>query len=166
MTAQVDSFNNPHLENEKHSLPIPVANGGSLPFPLNAKDYFFLVFVLLLESMQVRQSTVMTESKEISMNASIQNQLNELNAAVTFVILPSGAGNPTINEVNTENQEYAALRENFQNSLITARQNAQVMMTQTSTNVNLLQQDASKDTGVIQMIQTIFQVINEILSKR
>ena len=155
---------------QAHDASQPVETYVNFDDPFDGKDpkkmnYFTLLFYLLLSAMQVRQSTVMTESKEIDLNASLQNFLNDENAAVKFSILPTGAGNPTINKYQTKNQEYAALRENFQNSLITARQNAEVMMTQTSTNVNILQQDASENSGWLQTLSTIFQVIDEITQR-
>lgn len=122
-------------------------------------SYFAIIFYLLLSSMTIRQNTVITQSKEISTNASIQNRLNKQNADIKFSILKPGAKTATINRVQDENEQYAALRENIQNSLITARQNAQVMMTQASTNVNVLQQDASENSGWLKTLNTIFQVI-------
>ena len=141
-----------------------VPSGGSDPFdPFSGKfNYYAVIFYLLLSSMQTRQATVLTEAKQISANASAQNKLNNENANIKFSILPSNANTAKINEVQDQNEQYAALRGDLQNSLITARQLAQVMMTQASTNVNLLQQDASEDTGWLQTLNTVFQVIDEM----
>ena len=128
----------------------------------NQFNYYAVLFYLLLSSMTIRQSTVLIESKQISENASAQNQLNKENADIRFSILPSNAKTNTINKVQDQNEQYAAIRENIQNSLITARQVAQVTMTQASTNVNILQQDASEDSGWLQTLNTIFQVVDEM----
>ncbi len=141
-----------------------VPSGGSDPFdPFSGKfNYYAVIFYLLLSSMQTRQATVLTEAKQISSNASAQNRLNKANAGIKFSILPPGAKTATINRVQDQNEQYAALRGDLQNSLITTRQLAQVMMTQASTNVNLLQQDASEDTGWLQTLNTVFQVVDEM----
>ena len=128
----------------------------------NQFNYYAVLFYLLLSSMTIRQSTVLTESKQISENASAQNQLNKENADIQFSILPSNAKTNTINKVQDQNEQYAAIRENIQNSLITAGQVAQVTMTQASTNVNILQQDASEDSGWLQTLNTIFQVVDQM----
>jgi hypothetical protein len=167
MSDPTNSLYNPHLglpANHQPESLIPLnTNPNENPFgdPSNM-NYFTVLFYLLLSAMQVRQSTVMTQSKNIEMNASIQNQLNNENASIKFSILTPNANNAEINAVQTKNQQYAALRENIQNSLITARQSAEVLMTQTSTNVNILQQDASENSGWLQTLSTIFQVIDEI----
>ncbi|MCH9627033.1 MAG: hypothetical protein S4CHLAM2_06670 [Chlamydiales bacterium] len=128
-------------------------------------NYFTILFYLLVDAMQTRQDTVLTQSKVLEANSAAQQKLNKENAQIKFSILPEGAKNPTINRVQDQNQQYAASREDIQNSLITCRQTAQVEMTQTTTNVNLLQQDASEDSGWLKTLNTIFQVINE-LTKR
>ncbi len=128
-------------------------------------NYFTILFYLLVDAMQTRQDTVLTQSKVLEANSAAQNKLNKENAQIKFSILPEGANNPTINRVQDQNQQYAASREDIQNALITCRQTAQVEMTQTTTNVNILQQDASEDSGWLKTLNTIFQVINE-LTKR
>jgi len=125
-------------------------------------NYFMVVFLILVESMTIRQTTVLTQSKVIAANSSAQNALNKANANIKFSILPPNAGNATINRVQDENEQYAAMREDIQNSLITCRQDAQVDMTQTTTNVNILEQDASENSGMLKTVNTIFQVIDEI----
>lgn len=141
----------------------PTDDSGTFNFDMSKCNYFGALFIVLLDAMTVRQNTVLSESKEISSNASIQNKLNNLNAGIKFSILADGATIAEINRVQDQNQQYAALREDIQNALITARQRAQVTMTRTSTDVNLLQQDATEDSGgVLQTLRTIFEVINEI----
>ena len=104
----------------------------------------------------------MTESEVIKNNAAEQNKLNKENAAIKFAILPPGADTNKINEVTEENEEFAAMREDIQNDLITCRQTAQVEMTQTTTNVDILEQDASENTGWLKTLNTIFKVIDEM----
>ncbi len=128
-------------------------------------NYYSIIFLLLVSAMTIRQGTVLTESKQISDNASAQNQLNKANAAIRFSQLPPNANTSAINRVQDQNEQYSAERENLQNSLITLRQTAQVMMTQASTNVNILQQDASEDSGWLQTLNTIFQVIDQITQR-
>lgn len=156
--------------NQSQSVTEAASTAGSYSEPSDSFDpkdlnYFSAIFYVLLTSMQIRQTTVITESKDLCNNASQQNVLNDQNANVQFSILPTGAKTATINRVQTENQQYAALRENFQNMLITSRQNAQVTMTQTSTNVNILQEDASEDSGYLQTLNTVFQVIDEMTQR-
>lgn len=125
-------------------------------------DYFLIVFMVLVGAMEIRQKTVLAQSKIVQANSDAQNELNKENGEIKFSILPSGAGNATINRVQDQNQQYAAMRENIQNALITCRQDAQVEMTQTSTNVNILEQDASEDSNWVQTLNTIFQVLDDM----
>lgn len=125
-------------------------------------DYFSMLFYLLLQAMNIRQGTIVTQSKQIGDNANAQNEMNKANGNIHFSILPPNATENQIDQVQEANQEYAAERQNIQNMLITARQNAQVMMTQTTTNVNILEQDASQDSGWLKTLNTIFQVIDEM----
>lgn len=135
------------------------------PSNLGLLGYYGALFCIILSAMTIRQNTVITESKQIDANASIQNQLNKSNAGIKFSAIPAHAHTATINRIQEKNQQYAAEREDLQNQLITARQNGQVMMTQTSTNVNILQQDASEDSGWLQTLNTIFQVIDEMTQR-
>lgn len=141
----------------------PISPSGDSDDPFSGQfNYYAVIFYLLVTSMETRQATVLTEAKQISTNASAQNRLNKANGALTFKILPTNAKTGTINQVQDENQERAAERADIQNALITTRQLGQVMMTQASTNVNLLQQDASEDSGWLQTLNTVFQVIDEM----
>ena len=138
----------------------PSGKDKSQPF-----SYFAVLFFLLMQAMEVRQGSVLTQSKVLQANSQAQNELNKENGNIKFSILPPNAKNPTINRVQEENQDKASERENIQNNLITCRQTAQVEMTQASTNVDILQQDASENSGWLKMLNTIFQVIDE-LTKR
>lgn len=146
-----------HTQKTTQSQGSAQSSGGA-----SKKNYFMVVFIVLLEAMQVRQGTVLTQSKEVTANAAAQNKLNKENGQIKYAILPPGADNATINRVQEENQQYAAMREDIQNELITTRQNGQVEMTQTSTNVNILQQDTSENSKWIKALNTIFNVINQM----
>lgn len=157
------------VERPIHLLPedvIPIDPSGGTELDVKAKnkkaECYALLFYLLLQSMQIRQSTLITGSQLIEINADEQNKLNTDMAQIKFAILPPNATQDQINQVQEENQEYAAMRENYQDQEITTRQGAEVMMTQASTNVDLLEQDASENSGWLKLLNTIFQVIDEI----
>ncbi|MCC5832876.1 MAG: DUF720 domain-containing protein [Chlamydiales bacterium] len=150
----------PHKGGVKsHGSDIPTGEG------LPKGDYFLIVFAVLLSAMETRQNTVLSQSKILSTNSSAQNRLNKENGAIKFSMIPYKAGTATINRVQAQNEEYAAMRENLQNMLITCRQTAQVEMTQTSTNVQILEQDASEDSKWVGTLNTIFQVINDMTKR-
>lgn len=126
------------------------------------KNYFALLFLLLLEAMTVRQNTILTQSKMIAANSHAQNLLNKANGEIKFSSIHYGATQATINRIQDRNQQYAADRQNLQNNLITLRQTGQVEMTGASTDVNILEQDASENSGWIKTLSTIFSVIDEM----
>ena len=125
-------------------------------------NYFAVVFFLLLDAGTIKEHTIVTDSDQLTANAALQFKLNKDNADIQFSILPEKATPDDITRVNDENQEAAAQREDNQAFSIGARQTGQVTMTRTSTDVNLLQQGTSELTGVIQMTNTIFEVIDKI----
>lgn len=155
----------------------PVPTDDPPPFPELDKlekqlGYYAAVFFVLLTAMQIRQNTVITQSNDISANATLQNALNKRNALINFSLLPPGFSKldpnkqqDIINLIEEQNQEYAAQREDVQNSLITARQSAQVLMTETSTNVNLLQQDTSENSKWLDTLNQIFSVIVDMTKR-
>lgn len=148
-------------------LPIDPSGGEELDVKAKRKAIsYILLFFLLLESMQIRQDTLVTGADQIEQNALMQDKLNKDNADIHFAILPPNATKDQINQVQEENEEYAAEREDIQNQEITTRQNAEVLMTQASTNVDILQQDASENSGWLKLLQTIFQVIDEITKQK
>ncbi|MEZ5314866.1 MAG: DUF720 domain-containing protein [Chlamydiales bacterium] len=126
-------------------------------------NFFLSIFALLVSAMEIRQHSVLTESKMIAANSEAQHRLNKQNGDIKFSILPYNADNAMINRVQDKNQQYAAIREDIQNFLITARQDAQIEMTQASTNINLLQQNASEDSNWLRTLNTIFQGICEMV---
>lgn len=149
----------------KKGAKAPQAGVAGAGFPDLGKkhfSYFAILFYLLLEAMSVRQNTVLSESKELGENTSIQNKLNKEDQAIKFAFVPSNATSAEINQVQEENEQYAAAREDIQNNLITARQVAQVTMTRTSTNVNILQQDASENSGWLKTLNNMFRGIIEM----
>lgn len=131
-----------------------------LPLPLDSpQSYLAVVFMILLNSMTTRQTTIITESKEIANNAEEQNELNKIEGEMHFAELPPKAKNSTIQEVQIYNQEIAAARASVMNMIITARQIGQVAMAQASTNVDILQENTASDTRVLRILNTVFQAI-------
>jgi len=128
-------------------------------------DLYAVLFLLLLNAMEVRQSTVLTQSKMIEANSQAQERLNRENGEIKFSIIPKGAKTPTINRVQTENEEYAAIRENIQNELITTRQKGQVEMTEASTNVNILEQDSSENSAWLKTLNIIFKGLDQMTQR-
>lgn len=126
------------------------------------KDYFALLFFLLLDAMTVRQNTILTQSKMITANSNAQNLLNKQNGDIKFSSIKYGATQATINRIQDRNQQYANDRQNLQNNLITLRQTGQVEMTGASTDVNILEQDASENSGWLKTLGTLFSVIDEM----
>jgi hypothetical protein len=125
-------------------------------------DIFMILFLALLEAMQKRQDTVVIQSKEIKLNADMQQKLNDLDSAIKFSIIPSKATTAEIDHVQEVNQQYAAMRQNIENELLTIRQTAQVTMTQATTNIDMLQQDTDEDSAWLKVVMTVFTVINEM----
>lgn len=153
-------YSNPSAEAHKASAKGKAAINGKI----DGKNfsYFAILFYLLLSSMTIRQNTVLTQSKVLQVNSAKQEELNKEDANIKFSELPPNANTAEINKVQIQNQEYAAIKEEIQNSLITLRQNAQVEMTETSTNVNIMEQDASENSGWLHMLSAIFTVIDEM----
>lgn len=151
-----------NLEFPAKRLVAPSSPLEGLTLPKNKGDLYAILFYLLLDAMVIRQNTVLTQSKGITLNAAIQDKLNKAMGKISFVILKSGAKQATIDAVQEENEQLENHREDLQNDLITTRQNGQVIMTQTSTNVNILEQDASMNSGVLNILNTIFKVIDQI----
>lgn len=125
-------------------------------------NYFSVVYLTLLDAMTIRQDTVLNQSKSIEQNAQEQDSLNKANSEIKFSVLPPSAKQSTINRVQDQNEVYAQERQNIQNKLITARQSAQVQMTEAGTNVQILQQDASMNSGIINELGQVYTVIDQI----
>ncbi len=137
---------------------------------------YFVIFAVLLAAMNVRQKTVVVQAKEIELNAQLQNKFNEEESKIKFKVapppLPSGASKKAqkkrqqeIKHDQEENQKAGIERSDIENFLITARQMGQTDMTQASTSVNVVQQDASEDAGWLRTLNTIFKVINQMTQR-
>jgi hypothetical protein len=139
----------------------------SVPYNPDPHEYrnYAALFLLLLTSMSIRHDTLVTQAKQIETNAAMQNELNIENGNIRFSLLPPQATQNQINAVQDANEEHAAQRQNLQNALITLRQTAQVTMTQASTNVNIMQQDASENTAWLQTLNTIFELLNQMTGR-
>jgi len=139
------------------------ASSGAKSQPSASKaELFSLIYFLLLEAMNVRQASVMVQSKNLSINGSIQNKKNQSAESHGFKSIPNGAKTNTIDSIEDYNQAIAAIRSNIQNELITLRQNSQVLMTQTNTNVNQLEQDGTMNSGWLKTLQSLFQEIDQM----
>ncbi len=138
------------------------AGASSPAAPAPRKEVYNLLFILLLDAMTVRQQTVEFEAASLSLNASLQDQKNQEAGDLKMEQIPAGATVAQIDAIQNYNQGIAAARENIQDELITLRQKSQVLMTQTNTDVNALEQDASMDSGWLRTLYGIFQVINQM----
>ncbi len=138
------------------------ANQGIGNIHLTNKNLIAVVFLLVLQAMNVKQQTVWQQAKALDVNASAQNALNAQDENIHFSLLPSNAKTNTIDQVQAKNQQYAAQRANTQNYLISLRQNAQVLATQTSVNVNGTEQDTTLDGALLHDILSISQAINKL----
>jgi hypothetical protein len=121
--------------------------------------YQAVLLYLSLNFMQTQQQTVVIESKDLQANAAIQDKLNKANSAVPISMLPPHAGQPTINRNQEQNQLYEQIRSDITSNLLTARQAGQMKMTQTSTDVQLMQQTTSQTTAILQNMKDVFQSI-------
>jgi hypothetical protein len=141
-----------------HASPPP----GDPVLEMDKNNFFGVIFYLLLDSMTVRQETVKIQATDIKSNAKVQDKLNEMNGEIKFSILPSNAQQATINRIQEQNEEYAAVRANITNRIMTTRQNAQQEMTKASTNVSVLQQYASEASGSLSIYKDVVQLIQEM----
>ncbi len=144
----------------KAAPPPPIPDSGDAGDFIEGKKFSMIaIFFLFLDSMTSRQNTVIVQAKQIEKNASIQDALNKAAGDFKLVLLPSKAGTVTVNNVMIENEQLGADRAHIQNRLITERQKGQIIMTESSTTVNILQQDAAQDSGWLQMLNTMYQQI-------
>jgi len=158
---------------ELNKLFLDLESSGS---PKGKNFSYFVIFAVLLAAMNVRQKTVVVQAKEIELNAQLQNKFNKEEAKIKFHVSPppppSGASkkvqnkyNQEVHHVQLENQKASIKRSDIENFLITARQMGQSDMTQASTSVNVVQQDASEDAGWLKTLNTIFKVINQMTQR-
>lgn len=126
---------------------------------------FAVVFMLCLEAVSARQGVVLTQSKRLECNVSAQNKENRRLGHIPFSQVPDGAKTATINRVQDNNEHYSQVRQDIQNNLITLRQSSQVLMTQTSTNVNVLEQDASMLSYEIKCQNNIVMALNQMTQR-
>lgn len=133
----------------------------------NGEAIYTLVFMLLVDAMNIRQNTVVVQSKNLMANAAEQSRLNKEVAGIQFSQIPNGnVGQNTINQVMAHNQQYSKEREDIQNDIILARNDAQVQMTDTNTSVGQVQQDGAQNTGWLETEGTIGQQIVQMTSKK
>jgi hypothetical protein len=127
---------------------------------------FAYVFFILLSAMSIRQNTVTYFAKELQANADVQEKENAKDADIQIIQIPTGnPGQATINRIQNENKQLNKIREDIQNKLITLRQAAQVQMTETNTQVNMVQQNATEDSAWLRTLENIFEVIVQITAR-
>ncbi|EPP34714.1 hypothetical protein CP10139811_0470 [Chlamydia ibidis] len=133
--------------------------------PLNTPPIgalLFSIYKLLLQAIEIRQQTVLTQSQQLNDNTNIQQQLNQETNQIKFAVVSSGAKEDEITRVQNQNQNYSAQRSNIQDELVTARQNGQIILSHASTNINIIQQLASQDSTFLKTTNTIGSTVNQL----
>ncbi len=125
-------------------------------------DPYCLVFMLLLDAMDIRQQTVTVQAKQLSDNAAMQELKNLVESQYTYIQIPEKATQDDINRIQAQNQQISAQKANIQNQIITLRQNGQVEMTSVNSNVNTLEQEASQNSAWVNTLGTILQLIGQM----
>ena len=86
--------------------------------PLNTPPVgilLFSIYQLLLQAIEIRQQTVLTQSQQLNDNTNIQQQLNQETNQIKFAVVNAGAKEDEITRVQNQNQNYAAQRSFFLN---------------------------------------------------
>ncbi len=133
--------------------------------PLNTPPIgtvLFEVFNLLLDAIRIRQETILIQSEQLNDNTNIQQQLNQESNQIKFAVVSAGAKEAEITQVQNQNQNYSAQRSNIQDELVTARQNGQIILSNASTNINIMQQLASQDSAFLKTTSAIGSTVNDL----
>lgn len=133
--------------------------------PLNTPPVgilLFSIYQLLLQAIEIRRQTVLTQSQQLNDNTNIQQQLNQETNQIKFAVVNAGAKEDEITRVQNQNQNYAAQRSNIQDELVTTRQNGQVVLSHASTNINIIQQLASQDSTFLKTMNSIGSTVNQL----
>ncbi|WP_100934135.1 DUF720 domain-containing protein [Candidatus Chlamydia corallus] len=133
--------------------------------PLNTPKIgavLFSIYELLLQAIEIRQQTVLTQSQQLNDNTNIQQQLNQETNQIKYAIVSAGAKEDEITRVQNQNQNYSAQRSNIQDELVTTRQNGQIILSHASTNINIIQQLASQDSSFIKTTNSIGSTVNQM----
>lgn len=149
-------------ETETNKVSKKDAIPGNSELSIKFGKLLYSVFSLLIEAIKIRQNTVLIQSEQLNDNTNIQQQLNKETNAIKFAVVPSGANQAEITKTQNINQNYSAERNNLQDLLITARQNGQIILTNTSTNINIMQQLAAKDSSFLKILNNIGSVVNNM----
>ncbi len=126
------------------------------------KDYFAAVFAVLLTAITRRITTINFQANGVKENADAQDALNQKNANIPYTNIPAGTSQDNMNKIMAANQQQTENRENIQNELVTCRQKGQIEMTQTSTNVNLMEQNTSEDSNWLHIESSIVAAVNQM----
>ncbi|AAC68446.1 DUF720 domain-containing protein [Chlamydia trachomatis] len=125
-------------------------------------ELLFSIYSLLLEAVEIRQETILTQSKQLNDNTNIQQQLNQETNQIKYAVVGSGAKEDEITRVQNQNQNYSAQRSNIQDQLVTARQNGQIILSHASTNINIMQQIAQQNSSFIKTLNSVGSTVNQL----
>ncbi|MEG0037301.1 MAG: DUF720 domain-containing protein [Victivallaceae bacterium] len=158
-------FNNKKEKNSNiisSSIVVVPGAGGSNEASKKFGTALYTIFTLLLDAISTRQQTVLVQSKQLNANTNIQQELNDQISQIKYGVVNSGATEAEITQTQNANQNYSAQRSTIQDALITTRQNGQIILTNASTNINLIQQLASQDSAFLKTMSTIGSLANQI----
>lgn len=122
----------------------------------------FNIYSLLLQAIEIRQQTVLTQSKQLNDNTNIQQQLNQETNQIKFAVVNAGAKEDEITRVQNQNQNYSAQRSNIQDELVTTRQNGQIILSHASTNINIIQQLATQNSTFLKTTSALGSTVNQL----
>lgn len=158
MNNNIEIRNQVQVQDAAPSTPSASDQSPGTGIPKNV-NVFALVFYLLLDSMNERQDTVSVNSQQLASNADVQKNLNDKDAELEYPVLPKDATQADMQRYQEMYQQISALHSNLQAKMITARQNAQEKLTEASTNVNMMEQDATEDSAYLKTLNSVFDVI-------
>ncbi|MCI5641544.1 MAG: DUF720 domain-containing protein [Chlamydia suis] len=125
-------------------------------------ELLFSIYSLLLEAVEIRQQTVLTQSQQLNDNTNIQQELNQETNRIKYAVVGAGAKEDEITRVQNQNQNYSAQRSNIQDQLVTARQNGQIILSHASTNINIMQQIAQQNSSFIKTLNSVGSTVNQL----
>lgn len=167
MTSSASSSNiTPGDGQHRQSL---VSSAASDPLGASKTDsgnFLLIVFLALLSSINTTQSLAQTSANVVQKNATLQESINKQMMYINFQMLPANAKTTTINRVNQYNQDRQFQRQNMQSVIITLRQQGQGDMANAQVNVNYLQQNSSELTAVLTVMNTLMQLVNQMIQPK
>ncbi len=133
-------------------------------------DPLLLAYMEIYKSVQVNHETAGIQAKEVEANAIAQNGLINQEAMINFSTvsqsqvdaLKQSKRNTFLQQINTHNQEIAALRNDLGDKLTVLKQDAQVSETNVNTVMNENQQCVSQGSSLMNMLVSLTQQISQI----